>query len=132
MDLTCFASGVQAGKRRSLIETKHRLNRMDLIPMESRPSWLEVSEAGVVLKLRVQPGAKHAKVIGPHGDQLKVAVAAPPVDGKANEALLVWLSKILGVKRANLSIVSGQSSRDKRVRLLGEQPEWVIRRLAGH
>lgn len=85
-----------------------------------------------MLSLRVQPGAKQAKVIGSYGDQLKVAVAAPPVAGKANEALLVWLSKTLGVKRANLSIVSGQSSRDKRVRLLGEQPEWVIRRLVGH
>lgn len=98
--------------------------------MESTPSWLEVSEAGIVLKLKVQPGAKHAKVIGPHGDQLKVAVAAPPVDGKANEALLVWLSKILGVKRSSLSIVSGQSGRDKRLRLVDTDWAEVLNRLS--
>ena len=84
------------------------------------------------MNLKVQPGAKQSKVVGPLGNQLKVAVAAPPVDGKANEALLTWLSKALGVKRSCLSIVSGQLGRDKRVRLVGEQADRVIQRLVHH
>ena len=54
-------------------------------------------------------------MLGILGDQLKVAVQAPPVDGKANEALLKWLADTLGLKRNQVSLVSGQTSRDKRV-----------------
>lgn len=79
--------------------------------------------------IKVLPGAKASRVVGEHGSQLKVAVAAPPVDGKANEALLNWLAKALGVRRANLKLLSGQSSRDKRVSVNGVTALEVVQRL---
>lgn len=77
--------------------------------------WLETTADCIILRLRVQPGAKRTAVIGTLGDQLKIAVQAPPIDGKANDALLSWLTQTLSVKRGQVSLISGQSSRDKRV-----------------
>lgn len=85
--------------------------------MTNNTDWLESGTDHCLLRLRIQPGAKQTSVIGPLADQLKIAVQAPPVDGKANEALLRWLAQTLGVKKAQLTLVSGQTSRDKRVRV---------------
>lgn len=72
-----------------------------------------------ILHLRVQPGAKRTAVSGVFGDQLKIAVQAPPVDGKANEAVLRWLAKTLGLNKREVTLTSGQTSRDKRVKIQG-------------
>ena len=80
-----------------------------------------------VLKLRVSPGAKKSEIVGPHGDAFRVKVAAPPVDGKANEALLEFLSEIFGVPRRQVSLLSGQTSRDKVVEIAARsRPEDAI------
>ena len=65
------------------------------------------------LRLRVSPGAKRSAVVGPHGDAWKVRVAAPPEDGRANDAVLELLARTLDVPRAQLELVSGHASRDK-------------------
>jgi hypothetical protein len=68
----------------------------------------------VVLTLRVQPGARHDGIAGMYGEQaLRVAVAAPPVDGKANAALRKSLARWLGVPQAQIELKSGLSGRDK-------------------
>lgn len=82
-------------------------------------TWLRPDGDGVVLSLHIQPGAKRTEVAGLHGDALKIRLAAPPVDGKANDALIAFLAKTLGVPKANVELVSGQSSRAKRVRVAG-------------
>lgn len=82
-------------------------------------AWLDEHNDHCLLRLRIQPGAKRTAVIATLGDQLKIAVQAPPVDGKANDALLRWLAKTLDVKSAHVTLVSGQASRDKRVRIEG-------------
>ena len=74
---------------------------------------------GVVLSLHVQPGAKRTETAGLHGEALKIRLAAPPVDGRANDALIAFLAKTLGVPKANVDVVAGQSSRAKRVRVAG-------------
>ncbi len=79
------------------------------------PAWIRAESGGVRLSLRVQPGARRCAVIGPHGDRLKVAVQAPPVDGRANEALLRYLGACLDVRLAALELVAGGGSRDKAV-----------------
>ena len=83
----------------------------------------DVAKEGLVLRVRVQPGAGTSAVVGVHGDALKVRVAAPPVSGRANEALVALLAKALAVPSASLTISSGASGRDKRVVVsdLGEQ-----------
>lgn len=70
---------------------------------------------GHVINFRVQPGAKRSKIIGEHGGAVKVAIAAPPVDGKANDALIEFLCDTLSLKKSQVEIVRGQTSRDKSV-----------------
>lgn len=82
-------------------------------------SWLRADGDGVMLTLHIQPGAKKTEVAGLHGDALKIRLAAPPVDGKANEALVAFVAKTLGVPKANVELVSGQTSRAKRLRVAG-------------
>jgi uncharacterized protein (TIGR00251 family) len=88
----------------------------------SLPSWLSKDEArtGVcILSLYCQPGAKSTEVQGEHDGRLKIRLSAPPVDGKANEALIQYLSKVLQVKRADIELLSGDASRSKRIKVLG-------------
>ena len=70
---------------------------------------------GYVLTLHIQPNAKKSEIIGIHGDALKVRLQAPPVDGKANEALCVFFAEIFAVKRQSVVLLSGESSRQKRI-----------------
>lgn len=74
---------------------------------------------GCVLPVRAQPGARRAGVQGEHAGALKVAVTAPPEDGRANQALVEVLRKELGVKRSQVELIGGQSSRDKRFLIRG-------------
>ena len=82
-------------------------------------SWLREDGDGVVLALHVQPGAKKTEVAGLHGEALKVRLAAPPVDGKANAALIEFVAGKVGVGRTAVALVTGQGSRAKRLRIAG-------------
>lgn len=82
-------------------------------------TWLLADDTGVTLRLHIQPGAKKTEAVGLHGEALKIRLAAPPVDGKANACLIAFLADRLGVARAAVSLVSGESSRAKRVRISG-------------
>ena len=70
---------------------------------------------GYVLTLHIQPNAKKTEIIGIHGDALKVRLQAPPIDGKANEALCTFLAEIFAVKRQSVVLLSGETSRRKRI-----------------
>lgn len=71
----------------------------------------------IVLELHVQPGAKRTEFAGMHGARRKVRLAAPPVDGRANEALIEFIAAQYGVPRRNVTIEAGERSRQKRVRV---------------
>lgn len=73
----------------------------------------------MVLALHIQPGAKKTELAGLHGEALKIRLAAPPVDGKANAALLAFLAKACGVSKSAVELVSGETSRSKRVKVRG-------------
>jgi uncharacterized protein (TIGR00251 family) len=73
----------------------------------------------LLLHLHVQPGAKKNRVVGLHDGRLKLAVAAPPVDGKANAQLLAFLAKLLGLRKNQLQLRSGQSGRQKTLAVTG-------------
>ena len=94
-----------------------------------RVSWLREDSDGIVLTLHIQPGAKRTEVAGIHGEALKIRLAAPPVDGKANEALIAFVAKTLGVPKSRVELVSGQTSRAKRVRVAGVAPADASARL---
>ena len=87
--------------------------------------WLRADRDGTVLSLHIQPGAKKTEVAGPHGDALKIRLAAPPVDGKANAALLEFIAAKVGCGRTAVELVSGQASRAKRLRIAGVAPQAV-------
>ena len=82
-------------------------------------TWLVADDKGVTLRLHIQPGAKKTEVTGLHGEALKIRLAAPPVDGKANACLVAFLADTLGIAKASVSLISGESSRAKRVRIDG-------------
>ena len=88
-------------------------------------SYYTQTPDGIVLSLHIQPRASREGVVGLHGEALKVALKAPPVDGAANEALIRFLSKKLGAPKSACELVSGQSSRAKRVRVPEECLEKV-------
>jgi uncharacterized protein len=73
----------------------------------------------LILDLYVQPGAKRSEFAGQHGERIKLRLAAPPVEGKANAALIEFLAEYFGVPRRNVTIVSGLKSRSKRVAIEG-------------
>lgn len=81
----------------------------------------------VVLTLHVQPGAARTGYAGLHGDAHKVRLAAPAVDGRANEALVAFLAEAFGVRKRDVEIVSGASSRRKVVRISApaSRPPWL-------
>lgn len=83
------------------------------------------SEGDVVLRIHTQPGAGQSAVVGRHGGALKVRVAAPPVDGRANALLTDVVARTLGVAASQVELVGGASSRDKRVKVTGVTPELV-------
>ena len=74
---------------------------------------------GIYLDLHVQPGARRPGIVGPHGDALKVAVAAPAVSGRANQAVFLAVSALFDVPIGDVSLTSGHSSRRKRVFIRG-------------
>lgn len=84
---------------------------------------------GVVLKIRAAPGASRERIVGVHGDALKVAVQAPPEKGKANAALCRVLARALGVPVGAVRVVHGESARDKRVLVVGVDKQAVLDRL---
>ncbi len=69
---------------------------------------------GCVLAVRAQPGARKAGVLGEWNGALKVAVTAPPEDGRANQALADVLREVLRLKRSQVELIGGRTSRDKR------------------
>jgi len=88
---------------------------------------LDVDRDGnVIISVHVQPGARDNRVMGPHGDALKVRVTAPPVDGKANQAVEALLARVLD---ADVELVGGASSRRKRFRVTGISETQVRDRL---
>lgn len=84
---------------------------------------------GVQLQLHVQPGASRTGIAGLHGDALKVRVAAPPAEGRANRELLDYLTELLGVARARIALVKGETGRRKTVIIQGIELQEARRRL---
>ncbi len=65
----------------------------------------------------IQPGSRKSEICGVHDGNIKIKIQSPPVDGKANEALIAFLSKLLGVSKSSISVISGEKSRVKKIRI---------------
>ena len=75
--------------------------------------WYRRTDEGWLVSVHAQPGAKRTEVAGLHGDSLKVRLAAPPVEGKANAALVKFVAGALGVPKRLVSVAKGETSREK-------------------
>ncbi len=87
--------------------------------MVAVPTWARDGAGGVVLELLVQPRASRTRAVGEHDGRLKVQLAAPPVDGEANAALVEFLARALSVRKADVVIERGETGRRKTVRVVG-------------
>ena len=85
---------------------------------------------GVRVTVHVSPGASATTIAGTHGNALKLRLAAPPVEGRANEALVVFMAAALGVARRDVTIVRGQTARRKTVEVMGVSVATATARLA--
>ena len=81
--------------------------------------YLRDIAGGCEADLLIQPRASKTGIAGEHDGRLKIRLAAPPVDGAANEELIRWLSDVLGIPKRNIALVSGETGRRKRVQLMG-------------
>jgi uncharacterized protein (TIGR00251 family) len=91
------------------------------------PIWLKQTPTGIELNLHCQPSAKVTKVVGLHAGWLKISLQAPALENKANELLLVWLSKQLKIPQKQIQFLSGQNSHKKRIEIWGSiTPEQII------
>jgi uncharacterized protein (TIGR00251 family) len=90
---------------------------------------LRDSGGAVAFSVKVNPRAKKNAITGELGDALKVSLTTPPIDGRANEACIEFFAKLLKVPRSSVTIASGQSSRNKVIRVAGITADDVRQRL---
>ena len=91
---------------------------------------LKEKDDAVTIRVRVQPRASRTEIIGEHAGAIKMRIAAPPVDGKANEECRRFLAKLLKVGATSIEIISGDSSRDKIIRVSNMTARRVLEALS--
>ena len=100
--------------------------------MKLSPPTIRPDHGGTILECHIQPGAAAGRIAGEYDGRLKIAVAAPPVDGKANAALIRFFSKKLAIPPSRIQIVNGETGRKKRLFFVGLTPEQLVDLLAPH
>jgi len=99
------------------------------------PPWLSADPRGAILALFVQPRASRNQIAGVQGEELKVRLTSPPVDGAANKCCCEYFAKLLGVAKGTVEILAGETSRHKRLLVrgvtVGEVERVVASVLAG-
>jgi len=88
------------------------------------------SPSGVTFVVKVQPRARKNAIVGELGDALKVQLTAPPVQGRANEACIEFFAKLLELPRSSVTIASGETSRNKVIRIVGISAAEVKEKLS--
>ena len=83
------------------------------------------SQEGAILTVHLQPKSRHTAIVGVHGEALKIRVAAPPVEGAANDALCAFLAKTFQIPKASVVIKTGKTGRRKQVLLKHVTPDRV-------
>jgi len=85
------------------------------------PSWARRTTDGWLIAVHVQPGAKKSEIAGLHGDALKIRVAAPALEGKANAAVIALIAERTGVAKSKIRVLRGEHSREKRIEILAPE-----------
>lgn len=90
------------------------------------PAWLQSRDHGVVIHLLIQPRASKNEVVGAQGDELKVRLTSPPVEGAANRLCCEYIAKRLGLAKTAVTLEAGETSRHKRLFLPGVSAAEVL------
>jgi uncharacterized protein (TIGR00251 family) len=129
-------SGYLRGQNKSLTtedteEHRERGKPLDQWPLRNGSDMIPVHETplGVTFAIRVHPRARKNAITGELGDALKVALTAPPVDGKANEACIEFFANLLKVPRSSVTIAAGQNTRNKVIRVTELSAQQIQDRL---
>ena len=93
-------------------------------------SWMQTTSKGIILNIRVVPRAAKTEAASMMGDELRIRLNAPPVDGKANKALLEFLSDSLDLPRRQIELVAGEHDRRKRILITGCPAEMIRKKLS--
>jgi uncharacterized protein (TIGR00251 family) len=91
---------------------------------------LKQTDKGISFAVKVQPRARKNAITGTIGDSLKLSLTAPPVEGKANEAVIEFLADFFDIPRSSVTIASGKTSRLKMVNIRGARMDYLQQRLA--
>jgi len=91
----------------------------------SDPPFLTVGGDGIILNIHVQPRASKNQVCGLQGEELKIRLTSPPVEGAANKLCREFLADLFGVAKSYVEIISGESSRHKRVKICGDSAQLL-------
>lgn len=77
----------------------------------------KISGNDIIIKVKIVPGSSKNKIIGAYNDALKISIAAPPVEGKANKKCIAYLAKYFDVAKSKIEIISGQTSKNKIIKI---------------
>ena len=98
---------------------------------ELAPDTIRPDGDGCVIECHIQPGASRSAIAGVYDGRVKLAVQAPPVDGKANQAVCDFFRKLLKLPSSRVRLISGETSRRKRIRLDGVDAEMLRTLISG-
>ena len=96
------------------------------------PVAIKESAKGISFAVKVHPRARKNAITGTVGDALKLALTAPPVEGKANQAVIEFFADLFAIPRSSVTIASGETSRNKVIRIAGVSKPAAEQRLAEH
>lgn len=80
----------------------------------------------IIIKVKIVPGSSRNKIIGAYNDALKISIAAPPVEGKANKKCIAYLAKYFDVTKSKIEIISGQTSKNKLIKIYDISPKEFL------
>lgn len=90
---------------------------------------IEVTKNSIRLHILIQPKASKNEIVGPHNGMIKIKITAPPVDGRANEGLIEFLSDVLDIPKRDIILAKGETSRNKTVDIYGLDEKTVREKL---
>lgn len=94
----------------------------------AEPVWARRTADGWTLAIHVQPGAKRSAVTGLHGERLKIRIAAPALEGRANDALVAFVAETLGIAKSRVAVAKGAQSHEKLLVVAGDcDPALMLR-----
>ena len=90
---------------------------------------LKIAGNDIVIKVKIVPGSSKNKIVGVYNNALKIAITSPPVDGKANKKCIAYLAKYFDVAKSKIEIISGQTSKNKLIKIYDISQEEILEKL---